>query len=134
MSHEIAVQKAIYQRLTESSDIPDVYDNVPQKDGRITASWPFVVVGEDTSIAWDTDDSVGAEATVTVHTWTRYGGRAAAKLLMGRIYDLLHRAEMTLDGYSSVTIDFEYSEVLEDGDQVTFHGVQRFRILLERPE
>jgi hypothetical protein len=134
MSHELAVQKAIFARLTESSDIPDVYDNVPQKDGRITATWPFVVVGEDTSIAWDTDDSVGAEVTVTVHAWTRYGGRAAAKVLQGRIYDLIHRHDFQLDGYAAVTVDFEYSEVLEEGDQVTFHGVQRFRVLLERPE
>ena len=133
MSHEIAIQKAVYALLSGDSDMPEVYDNVPQKDGRITASWPFVVVGEDTSIAWDTDDSVGAEATITIHSWTRYGGRAAAKSLMSTIYDLVHRAELTLDGYAAVTIDFEYSEVLEEADQVTFHGVQRFRLLLERP-
>jgi len=133
MSHEIAVQSAIYSLLSASSELPEVYDNVPQKDGRITATWPFIVIGDDTTIAWDTDDSVGAEATITVHSWTRYGGRAAAKAMQGAIYDLLHRAELTLDGYSSVSVDFEYSEVLEESDQVTFHGVQRFRILLERP-
>lgn len=133
MSHELPIQKAIYALLSGSSDLPEIYDNVPQKDGRITATWPFVVIGEDTSIAWDTDDSVGAEATITIHSWTRYGGRAAAKPVMSTIYDLLHRAELEIEGYSAVTIDFEYSEVLEDTDQVTFHGVQRFRILLERP-
>jgi hypothetical protein len=133
MSHELEIQKAIYARLGESSELPDIYDNVPQKDGRISAAWPFVVIGDDTSIAWDTDDSVGAEATVTIHSWTRYGGRAAAKALQSDIYDLLHRHELAVAGFSTCTVEFEYSEVLEESDSVTFHGVQRFRILLERP-
>ena len=133
MSHELAVQTAIYKALAAAPGLPTVYENVPQKNGRIDAEWPFLEIGNDTSVAWDTDDSVGAEVTVTVHSWTRYGGKAAAKRLQGRVYDVLNRAELELDGYSAVTVDFEYSEVLDEGDQVTFHGVQRFRILLEKP-
>lgn len=134
MSFETALQSAIWARLNESSDLPDLYENVPQKDGQINANWPFVSIGDDTHTPWDTDDSVGSESTVTIHSWARYGGRAAVKAIQSVIYGLLHRHDLAVAGFTAVTVEFEYSEVLEDPDGVTFHGVQRFRIYLERPE
>jgi len=135
MSIEIALQKAIWTRLGESSDLPALYENVPQKDGQINADWPFVSIGDDTHAPWDTDDSVGSESTITIHAWARYGGRAAVKAIQAVIYELLHRHELDLEveGFSAVAVEFEYSEALEDPDGVTWHGVQRFRIYIERP-
>ena len=43
---------------------------------------PYVVIGDDTSAQWDTDDTVGSENTLTLHVWSRYYGRAEVKDIM----------------------------------------------------
>jgi len=57
------IQKAVFDLLVIGVDPTPVYDDVPQG-----ASFPYVVIGDDTSIPWDTDDSVGSESTLTIHT------------------------------------------------------------------
>jgi hypothetical protein len=124
MSAELEIQKAIFSKLNTALSIP-VYDNVPDN-----AQAPYVVIGDDTLIEFDSDLVIGFEATVTVHSWSKYRGRAEVKGIMGQIYDTLHRAEFTLQGYNLLGCDCEFSETFLESDGVTRHGVQRFRILI----
>src|SRR5690606_34355650 len=107
--------------------MPDVYDDVPQS----ASSFPYVVIGEDTHIPWDTDDSVGSESTITLHVWSRYRGKKEAKDIQGLIYQALNRYELAVDGFHLVTLEFDYSDVLLDADGHTRHGVCRYRALVE---
>jgi hypothetical protein len=124
MSAELEVQKAIFTKLKTALSTT-VYDNVPDN-----AVAPYVVIGDDTFVQMDTDLIVGFEATVTIHSWSKYRGRAEVKTIMGNIYDALHRAEFTVQGYNLLGCDCEYSETFLESDGVTRHGVQRFRILI----
>lgn len=124
MSAELEVQKAVYATLDTALNIP-VYDDVPDN-----ALAPYVVIGDDTFIEFDSDGSSGFEATVTVHSWSTYRGRAQVKTIMGDIYNALHRAEFNVQGYNLVGCDCEFSETFLESDGVTRHGVQRFRILI----
>lgn len=126
MNFEEALHEAVFDRLSGQLSTP-VYDNVPKN-----ASFPYVVIGEDTHVPFDTDDSLGSESTVTIHVWSRYRGKKEAKQIQGEIYDALTRQELELDGYDLITIEFEYSDVLLDPDGITRHGVQRFRAIVER--
>lgn len=126
MSFAAEIQQAVFDRLASDSSLT-VYDHVPED-----AAFPYVVIGEDTHVPFDTDDSLGAESTVTIHVWSRYRGKKEAKEIQGIIYDALTRQELTIDGYDLITIEFEYSDVLLDPDGITRHGVQRFRFLTER--
>jgi hypothetical protein len=122
--HRVA---AVYDALTDTSlDLPPVFDHVEQG-----AEYPYIVLGDVTHVAWDTDDSIGTEATITLHVWSVQRGRKEAKEIIGEIYGVLHRAELYVDGFETVTIDFEYSEVMLDPDGVTYHGVCRYRALIE---
>lgn len=125
MSFSVEIQQAVFQRLSDES--LTVYDDVPEG-----AAFPYAVIGEDTHVPFDTDDSLGAESTVTIHVWSRYRGKNEAKEIQAAIYDALTRQELTIDGYDLITIEFEYSDVLLDPDGITRHGVQRFRCLTER--
>lgn len=129
MSFEAALQQAVFDRLSTYPDIPTVYDNVP-----VDAAFPYVVIGEDTHIPFDTDDSLGSESTLTLHTWSRYRGKKECKEIQALIYDALTRQSLVLDGFSLVTIEFEYSECLLDPDGITRHAVSRFRALIDGQE
>jgi hypothetical protein len=124
MSAELEIQKAVFNRLNTSLNVP-VYDNVPDN-----AQAPYVVIGDDTLTEYDTFGELGFEATVTIHSWSVYRGRKQVKEIMGSIYDALHRAELTVTGYNLIGCDCEFSETFLESDGVTRHGVQRFRILI----
>lgn len=125
MSFASEIQQAVFDRLASDSSLT-VYDHVPED-----AAFPYVVIGEDTHVPFDTDDSLGAESTVTIHVWSRYRGKKEAKDMQGTIYDALTRQELTIDGYDLITIEFEYSDVLLDPDGITIHGVSRFRFIVD---
>lgn len=127
MSFEAALQKAVFDALTAYPGMPDVYDDVP-----VGATFPYIAIGEDTHIPFDTDDSLGAESTVTIHVWSRYRGKKEAKDAQALVYAALTRQSLPVEGHDLITLEFEYSEVLLDPDGITRHGVQRFRSLCEQ--
>ena len=144
MSFETAIQTAVFQRLRGYAPLADVlaahgtlggpaiYDDVPQAaKSEDSDAFPFVTVGEDTHNANDTDDSAGADSTITINAWSRFRGRSEVKEIQGLIYDALHRAELDLGALSLTTIEWEMSETIMENDGRTRHGVQRFRILIE---
>lgn len=128
MSFESALQQALFQRLAAYPGMPTVYDSVPEDN----AAFPYVVIGEDTHAPWDTDDSVGAESTITFHVWSRYRGTKEVKEIQGLIYAALNRHELSVSGFDLVTLEFEYSDVVLDADGYTRHGVCRYRSLVEQ--
>jgi hypothetical protein len=130
MSFESELQQAIFTRLSTYTGMPTVYDDVPQS----AASWPYIVLGEDTHVPWDTDDSTGAESTITIHIWSRQRGKKETKDIQGLIYTALNRYEMSVDGHHLVTLEFDYSDVLLDPDGLSRHGVSRYRTLVEAEE
>lgn len=128
MSFEAALQKAVYERLSGYASMPPVYDDVPQN-----APAHYVVIGEDTHVPYDTDDSVGSESTITIHQWSKsHRGKAEVKATQGLIYSALNRHELTIEDHHLVTLEFEYSESMLDPDGLTRHGVVRYRALLEQ--
>lgn len=130
MSIETALQTAIFNKISGavivSGTAVPVYDNVPQP-----SAFPYITVGHDTHVAWDTDTSVGFESTVTIHTWSRYNGMSETKLMQGQLYDLLHRYQLSVTGFVLVDVEFDYAESMLDPDGQTRHGVVRFRIITD---
>ena len=123
--NELALQKAVYGVLDAALSVP-VYDHVPQK-----TAYPYVVVGDDTSIPWDTDDSLGAESTVTIHAWSQYRGRAEVKGLLQQIYDALHRQDIAIENAHTIESIAEFQQTIVESDGLTRHGIIRFRITVD---
>lgn len=132
MSAGNALQAAIYAKLTASTDlmgvVSGVFDAVPQD----YSDFPYVTIGEDTLAEWDGADWEGEEATVIIHTWSRKEGLKEAKLVQGYIQDALHRQTLLVSGYNSVDCVREFSETPLDPDGLTRHGVQQFRVTIQR--
>ncbi len=125
------IQVSIYEELTGyyhlSSMVGDrIYDRVPQN-----SDYPYLVLGDDTSLPWDTDNTTGSENTLTLHVWSRYYGRKEVKDIMKAIYDCLHRKNIEVSGAHTVLCQHEFSESFLDPDGITTHGVIRFRIIID---
>lgn len=118
----VALQKAIYDKLTADLSY-SVFDDVPSG-----TDYPYIVIGEDTLIDYNTNEKSGFEATLTVHSWSDYPGRKEVKEIQGAIYNALNRQELTVTGYNFVECYQEFSETFLENDGITRHGVQRFKV------
>lgn len=135
-----ALQAGIYTRLTGYSALTtalggsEVYDFVPED-----ATPPYVVIGNNTAIDWDTKTQRGWECTVTLHAWSfEAAGQKVVNTLLGHIEDALHQQEanITVTGFSLVQIRSEYTETFQetaiDGQSDRYwHGVIRLRAVVQ---
>lgn len=124
MIDQDALQAAIFNALDGVPGMPPVYDDVPEN-----VPFPYVVIGDDVSAAFDDDCGSGADSMVTIHVWSTYPGRAEAKQILDLIARTLHRSNLVIAGNVTITIDADYQMTLLDPDGVTRHGVIRFRVL-----
>ena len=107
-------------------DPPRLFDDVPQD-----TPFPYVTLGEVTTLDWSTSTELGSEHRFVIHTWSRYGGRKEIKSIMSVVYDLLHDADLPISGHVLVNLRFLFSDVFRDADGETYHGVMRFRAVTE---
>tara|TARA_R110002012_G_scaffold272906_1_gene458661 strand:+ start:149 stop:550 length:402 start_codon:yes stop_codon:yes gene_type:complete len=127
--HSLELQKSIFNALdgdsTLQSLVTDVYDFVPE-----STAFPYVKVGEETSLDNGTKTLQGNEHTLVIHTFSRYRGSKEVKEIMSRIYALLHESSLSVTGASLVNLRFEFSDVIKENDGFTSHGLQRFRAVV----
>lgn len=134
MSFLNTAQQLVYDRLSGALGVGvTIFDNAPfLPEAAPSTTFPYVVLGNDTSVAFDTDDTVGAEVTVTLHFWSRAEGFKEVKTIMQAAYDRLNRATLSITGFNVVDCLHEFSEALADPDGVTRHGIQRYRLTMQR--
>nr|BDD44159.1 hypothetical protein 26 [bacterium] len=135
MSAGDEVQKALFNRLSNFTDLTDiikgVYDNVTQPINPGDDSlFPYVVVGDDAITEWDTDAELGFTVAITLHTWSRARGRLQTKEIQKQIYNALHRHDLAVNGLHTVGLDFESDQSFIDADGLTRHGVSTYRLTL----
>ena len=87
---QFELQTAIYSALSGDSNLTStlgasVFDEVPDQ-----SSYPFVALGEETVVEYDTKDLDGASHTINIHVWSQYKGAKQTKQIMDRIHTLLH--------------------------------------------
>ena len=127
--HSLELQKSIFNVLDGDSTlqnlVTDVYDFVPEN-----TAFPYVKVGEETSLDNGTKTLQGNEHTLVIHSFSRYRGSKEVKEIMSRIYALLHESSLSVTGASLVNLRFEFSDVIKENDGFTSHGLQRFRAVV----
>lgn len=127
-----AAQQIVFDALNGNLTGCTVFDTPPfLPEAAPDTTFPYCVIGDDTGQPWDTDDTRGAEVTVTLHFWSRAKGMKQVKALMDQAYGLLHRATITKAGYNAVDCLHEFSDAMPDPDGQTKHGVQRYRLTLQ---
>jgi len=131
-SAEWSLQSAICQALAGSAELTAqlgglrVYDHPPQ-----AAAYPFVTIGESSVFDWSTGTEDGAEHLVTLHVWSRSGGKRQAYALVEKIRELLSDQALILNDHALVNLRYQFSETRQDPDGETYHGVVRYRAVTE---
>lgn len=125
MGFETALQTAIFGVLNGNVSV-GVFD-CPQKE----PTYPYVIIGDDSFIPFDTDTTVGRDVIASIHIWDNYNGKKRIKSVMGEIDALLNRANFNVTGYHLINCVFDSSDQFLEPDGKTYHGVLTYRILLD---
>jgi hypothetical protein len=127
-----ALQRGIYQALAGSSDLTAmlggarIYDDAPQ-----AAAFPFITLGQSVVRDWSTGTEDGAEHDLTLHVWSRAGGKKQVNEIIEAIRDVLHDQPLVLADHHLINLRHEFSEARLDPDGDTFHGIVRYRAVTE---
>ncbi len=103
-----------------------IYDEPPAD-----VAFPYATLGRVETRASDAQGVDALDHAVTLHVWSRYGGRAEALDAIGALRNALHDAALTVDGRRLVLLYAVYADVFRAGDGRTTHGVLRLRALTE---
>lgn len=120
------LQTAVYEALQPvlSARGVGIYDEVPNLPvGMPETSFPYVEISDTVFVPADTDDTVGWDAFMTFHIWSRARGKEEAYQIEQMIYETLNRQPLTLANY--VVIDALRDgpfAIQRDPDNVTIHG------------
>ena len=127
-----ALQRGVYQALAGSLDLTTllggvrVYDDAPQ-----SAPYPFITLGQSVVRDWSTGTEDGAEHDLTLHVWSRSGGKKQVQEILEAIKSVLHDRPLALPDHHLVNLRYELSEARLDPDGDTFHGIVRYRAVTE---
>ena len=129
--HSKQTQIAIFNILNNDSTLDTlvgnnrIYDEVPQG-----SAYPYIEIGDETTIDGGVKDKDGQEFTQTIHIWSRYRGSKEVKEIAERIYTLLHNVGISVSGASFANSRNEFFTILLDDDGLTRHGIMRFRVVV----
>lgn len=126
------LQKAIFTALRDDAALAallgggKIFDHAPASVG-----FPYITFGRTSVYDWSTATEVGGEHLFTLHVWSKARGKQEALDVMGRAEALLHDKPLQMPGYALVNLRLEFSEVRFDDDQSVYHGLLRFRAMVE---
>ena len=126
---QFALQQTIYTALNVSA-LTNTLSCAVVDDVQLDQSYPFITLGEETTIDYGTKNQNGGETTLNLHIWSQYKGSKECKQIMDKVHDLLHDIDLTVSGFNLINLRFEYSDIVRDPDGSTRHGIMRFLSLI----
>jgi len=127
------LQQAVFAALSADAGVKAVlgdpariFDKPPGD-----AQLPYLLIGDGTEEDWGTASDDGAEHALTLHAWSRAGGRKEARAILAAVYAVLHDASLTVSGHSLVNLRFVLSQILVESDGLIYHAIARYRAVTE---
>ena len=126
------LQKGIYQTLAGDPSVTgllggtNIHDDAPQK-----ADYPYLTFGQSVARDWSTGSDDGLEHILTLHVWSRAGGKKEAHEIIEAIRQALKGGSVPVDEHYLVNLRHEFSEARQDPDGETYHGIVRYRAVTE---
>lgn len=103
-----------------------VYDDPPSD-----VVFPYLTLGRAESRPVDASSAEALEHAVTLHVWSRHGGRAEALDVIAALRAALHNAPLSVADRRLVLLFVQFTDVFRSGDGRTMHGVVRVRAITE---
>lgn len=123
------VQQGIYSKLRGDGVlmgmVQGVYDVVPKQ-----VAFPYLVIGDGIERTLAASEIDGLRCEMVIELFSRAKGRKEALLILDRIYALLHRQVVTVDGVPSLVVRIARAETEMMIDGVTVRGTLRLLLIL----
>jgi hypothetical protein len=103
-----------------------IYDDPPPE-----VVFPYVTIGRVESRPIDSSAREAIEHAVTLHVWSRHGGRAETLDVIAALRGCLHNASLDVADRRLVLLFAQFTDVFRSGDGRTTHGVLRLRAITE---
>lgn len=136
MSDLINISKALHALLSANTGVqavlgipPRLYDNPP--DDPI---FPYLTYGPMRSEDISADGAVINAHTLTLHIWSRYGGRAQVMEVLAAVTGALQSGTINLPQANLVRAQVSYTDIFRAPDGLTLHGLIRFSLTTDREE
>tara|TARA_R110000796_G_scaffold251125_2_gene381799 strand:+ start:1310 stop:1717 length:408 start_codon:yes stop_codon:yes gene_type:complete len=129
--HSFDLQTIIYSTLSASSALDSligdnkIFDNIPQD-----TSYPYVVIGNDSSVNTGTKTLDGNEYSVDIEVWSQYRGKKEIKDAMEIIYGLFHNVNYAVSGANMVVSQVRNVQSLIESDGITRHGMISLSVIV----
>lgn len=135
MAYETALwplQQAIYQRLSSSPAVSGlvkgVFDFVPKDQ-----PYPYVVIGEPSTLPFDSKSTFGEEISLVIHVWSDYSGKKEAYSILNACQTALAQ-RLTIPDFTLEKAERVGMTVFDDNNPELRHGVLRMRYTLTNKE
>ena len=103
------------------------YDHVPDE-----LAFPYIFFEIGDTDEWDTSTELGWEARPRIHVFAENESSKPARLISGRVEELLHNAApIVLTNYRVVLLRREGHSCIREPDGQVWHSLTSFRALLE---
>jgi len=129
----IDICEAVHSLLTEEAGVqavlgqpPRLYDHPPEDP-----VFPYLTYGPMRSEDKSADGAVINAHMMTLHIWSRYGGRAEVMQVLQAVTQALQAGTLTLSGVKLVRAQVTYTDVFRAPDGMTLHGLIRFSLITD---
>lgn len=132
MSVSAALQKLIYERLTDDLLIAYVVGDRVYDRAVPDAQFPFITFGPTSIILVQDDCLIGRTETMQIDIWsTDQAGRIEAKQICDLVMDNLNGFEGEMENGYAVDIRVVLAQVMDDPDGITSHGVVQIEAIID---
>jgi len=131
VSPETALAAAIRAAAMESGAVQALIAGRFYDDPPPDVIFPYITIGRVESKPIDSSGREALEHALTLHVWSRYGGRAEALDVIGALRAVLHNASLNVAERRLVLLFAQFADVFRSGDGRTTHGVLRLKAITE---
>jgi hypothetical protein len=131
VSADTALAAAIRATAMENASVQALVSDRFYDDPPPDVMFPYITIGRVESKPIDASEREALEHAVTLHVWSRYGGRAEALDVIAALRGCLHNASLNVDDRRLVLLFALFTDVFRSGDGRTTHGVLRLRAITE---
>jgi hypothetical protein len=131
-SAALELQKAMRAALVADAGLvsllgaPRIFDDVPPG-----TPFPYVTFGLSSAHDWSTDTESGREHLLTLHVWSRTGGKKEMLGVMDEIERVLAAADLSMETNHLVDLGLQYEEARYEEQNDGYHGLLRYRAVTE---
>ena len=126
------LQKALFEALNGDASLSAalggarLFDHAPEN-----VPFPYMTFGRTGTYDWATGMENDAEQLVTLHVWSKSDGKTETPDVMELVSARLKDAALALDEHRRANLRLEFSESRYDEDVSAYHGLLRFRAVIE---